>query len=171
MWTSLFAGYLLGSLPFAFWFGALRGKPTLRGGLEDFQTLGPIPGGMVLFLDILKGILAVALGEFLAQSYQGGLLAGVGSVFGHLFSPWLFFRSGYPLAPALGALFAVDPRLLLWGLLLVLLQRWPHAALATTLSLPILTSVLGGTFAHLLFGLGLSLGVALGELRGFGRGP
>jgi len=38
MIQAFLAGYLLGSLPFAFWFGALRGKNLLVEGTKD-------PGG------------------------------------------------------------------------------------------------------------------------------
>ncbi|MEZ0348741.1 MAG: glycerol-3-phosphate acyltransferase, partial [Thermus sp.] len=85
------------------------------------------------------------------------------------FSPWLLFRGGKALAPGLGVLFAVDPRLLLGVFFLLaflaLLSRRPHPALlATALAVPLLAAWLGKTPAHLLFGLGVSLPVVLRHL-------
>ncbi|MEN2981205.1 MAG: glycerol-3-phosphate acyltransferase, partial [Thermus sp.] len=98
MFLALLLGYFLGSFPVAYWFGALRGRNVLRegsgnpGALNAYRLLGPVPGLMVLFLDLFKGLLAVALGEGAAGSPLGGLLGGVGAVWGHAFSPWLLFR-------------------------------------------------------------------------------
>ncbi|MER3452013.1 MAG: glycerol-3-phosphate acyltransferase [Thermus sp.] len=182
MIQAFLAGYLLGSLPFAFWFGALRGKNLLvegtkdPGGLNAFRVLGPVPGLMVLVLDGFKGVLAVALGEFLAQDPLGGLLAGVGATWGHAFSPWLLFRGERAIAPGLGVLFAVDPRALLavlclFGFLFLAFRHPVRAAFGAALALPLVTSFFGKTPAHLLFGLGVGLGVALRDLKDWTRGP
>ena len=74
MAAALLAGYLMGSLPFAFWFAALQGKAW--SGREPLWRLGPVPAGLVLLLDFAKGVFAVALGEFLARDYTGGMAAG-----------------------------------------------------------------------------------------------
>ncbi len=72
------AGYLLGSLPFAYWFGILQNKNLLVegsgniGARNAWRVLGAVPGLMVLALDIGKGLMAVALGEFLARHPGGG---------------------------------------------------------------------------------------------------
>ncbi|KGQ22754.1 glycerol-3-phosphate acyltransferase [Thermus filiformis] len=182
MGAAFLSGYLLGSLPFAFWFGALRGKNLLLegsknpGALNALRVLGAVPGLMVLVLDVFKGVLAVALGEFLAQDPAGGLLAGVGAVLGHAFSPWLLFRGGKAIAPGIGVLFAVDPRVLLgevllFGLLFLAFRHPYRAVLSAALALPLLTSLFGGTPAHLLFGLGVGLVVALKHLKDWTRAP
>ncbi len=173
-------GYFLGSLPIAFWFGALRGRNLLKegsgnpGALNAYRVLGPIPGLMVLFLDVFKGVLAVASGEGLAGNPLGGLVGGVGAVWGHAFSPWLLLQGGKALAPGIGVLLAVDPKLLLLALLLFALlyalSRRPYrAALATALALPLLAAATGHTLPHLLFGLGVGLPVALRHLKDWDR--
>ncbi|GAB5602482.1 glycerol-3-phosphate acyltransferase [Thermus sp. FJN-A] len=172
MLLALLLGYLLGSLPIAFWFGALRGRDLLRegsghpGALNAYRVLGPVPGLMVLFLDAFKGALAVALGEGVAGDPLGGLVGGVGAVWGQAFSPWLLFRGGTALATGSGVLLAVDPRLLLaalalFGLLALLSRRPKRAVLAVALALPLLAAALEGTGAHLLFALGVGLPLAL----------
>ncbi|MGC8876212.1 glycerol-3-phosphate acyltransferase [Thermus sp.] len=165
-------GYLVGGLPVAFWFGALRGKDLLREGpdfLSALEVLGPVPGLLVLFLEVFQGALGVALGEGVAGSPLGGLLGGVGAVWGQAFSPWLLFRGGRALAPAAGALLAVDPRLLLLALFLFALlylafRRPGRAVLAVALALPLLAALLGKTPFHLLFGLLVGLPVAFRHL-------
>lgn len=98
MAAALLAGYLMGSLPFAFWFAALQGKAW--SGREPLWRLGPVPAGLVLLLDFAKGVFAVALGEFLARDYTGGLAAGAAAAFAHALSPWLGLRrAGSLLAP------------------------------------------------------------------------
>lgn len=180
MFLALLLGYFLGSFPVAYWFGALRGRNVLRegsgnpGALNAYRLLGPVPGLMVLFLDLFKGLLAVALGEGAAGSPLGGLLGGVGAVWGHAFSPWLLFRGGKALATGAGVLLAVDPRILLLALLLFaflyLLSRRPYrSALAVALALPLLSTLLGHTLPHLLFGLGVGLPVALRHLKDWDR--
>ncbi|SDE72107.1 glycerol-3-phosphate acyltransferase PlsY [Thermus arciformis] len=161
-------GYFLGSLPVAFWFGALRGKDLLREGPDAYRALGPVPGFLALILDAFKGVLAVALGEGMGP--LGGLWGGAGAVWGHAFSPWLGLRGGKALAPAAGVLLAVDPRLLLlslalFALLHLLFQRPRRAALAVALALPLFAALLGQTPSHLLFGLLLGLPVALRHLQ------
>lgn len=180
MLLAFLLGYFLGSFPVAYWFGALRGRNLLQegsgnpGALNAYRLLGPVPGLMVLFLDVFKGMLAVALGEGAAGSPLGGLVGGVGAVWGHAFSPWLLLRGGKALATAAGVLLAVDPRLLLGALalfaLLQALSRRPYrSALAVALALPLLAAAVDRTPAHLLFGLGVGLPVALRHLKDWNR--
>ncbi|APD08442.1 MULTISPECIES: glycerol-3-phosphate acyltransferase [Thermus] len=179
LWAFLL-GYAVGGLPVAYWFGALRGKNLLvegsgnPGALNAYRVLGPVPGLLVLLLDLFKGALAVALGEGITGNPVGGLLGGMGAVWGHAFSPWLLFRGGKAIAPGVGVLFAVDPRLFLGALLLFALlwalSRRPYrAALAVALALPLLAAFFGKTPAHLLFGLGVGLPVALRHLKDWDR--
>jgi len=159
MAAAVLAGYLLGSLPFAFWFAALQGKGW--SGREPIWRLGPVPAGLVLLLDLAKGVFAVALGEFLAKDPTGGLAAGVAAAFAHALSPWLGLRRAGSLLAPLGVLLAVDPRLLLLaglpaGALFVRGQTQP-ALLAFALALPLAALLLGKGGAHLLFALGVSL--------------
>ncbi|TBH21863.1 glycerol-3-phosphate acyltransferase [Thermus thermamylovorans] len=181
MLAAFLLGYFLGSFPVAYWFGALRGKNLLEegsgnpGALNAYRLLGPVPGLLVLLLDVFKGALAVAAGEAaLGGDPLGGLAGGAGAAWGHAFSPWLLFRGGKALAPASGALLAVDPRLLLAALVLfaflALLFRRPYrAALAVALALPLLAAAVDRTPFHLLFGLGVGLPVALRHLKDWDR--
>ncbi|GAA6741195.1 glycerol-3-phosphate acyltransferase [Thermus oshimai] len=149
MALALLVGYALGSLPFAYWFAGLRGVGP--------EGLSPFPRLLVLLLELGKGLSAVALGEFLAQNPLGGLLGGVGASWGQAFSPWLLLGKAGGVAPVLGVLFAVDPRLLLGpGLIFLGLWAWTRrrepALLGASLSLPL--------FAGLFWeGLGVGFGL------------
>ncbi len=172
MASALLLGFLLGSLPFPFWFGALRGLrvvdgPGPRGTLAAYRALGPIPGLLAFLLEVGKGLLAVALGEEVGGPL-GGLAAGGMAVLGHALSPWLAFRGGWGGVTALGVLFAVDPGLLPPALLASLLGLLPHPlgrALALGGAFPLLLALLGGTPGHLLLGALLGLALGLGALR------
>ena len=120
------AGYLLGAVPFAVLFGFLQRRNLLRegsgnpGAVNAFRVLGVVPGLMVLFLDVSKGFLAVAFGEAMA-GVPGALMAGAAAVWGHVYSPFLLFRGGKGIAPAVGAGLAIKPELVGIALLVFLI--------------------------------------------------
>jgi len=176
------AGYGLGSLPFAYWFGLLQNKNLLAegsgnlGALNAWRVLGAVPGLMVLVLDVAKGLMAVALGEFLARDPGGGLLAGALAVLGHCYSVWLWGRGGKGIAPSIGALFAINPWLLAaaggsFGLA-YLLTRHPQRSVAlAALAFPLASSAVGGSFGYLWFGFGVALPILLKHLTEWNRPP
>lgn len=104
-------GYLIGSIPVAYAVVKLGRRTDIRqqgsgnaGALNSFQVTGsPIIGGVVLVLDVVKGIAAV-----LAVRWAGGgdfthaTLAGVSAVLGHNYPVWLGFKGGRGLATAAG---------------------------------------------------------------------
>lgn len=173
-------GYFLGSLPFAYWFGLLQNKNMLEAGSGNigaknaWRVLGAVPGLMVLLLDIAKGIMAVALGEYLAHDLNGGLIAGALAVIGHCYSLLLFGNGGKGIATAAGVLFAVNPLILMGALvvflgLYLLLRSMYRAVLFTALALPILSVAIGQGWGYLGFGLGVGLAVASRHLKDWNR--
>ncbi len=174
------AGYLFGSLPFAYWFGVLQNKNLLAegsgnvGGTNAWRVLGAVPGLMVMVLDVAKGMMAVALGEFLAHSPGGGLLAGALAVIGHCYSVWLLGRGGKGIAPSIGALFAVNPLLLLvaagfFGLAYALTRNLYRGVLLGALAFPVASSAVGGSLNYLWFGFGIAIPVAIKHLAEWSR--
>jgi len=176
------AGYALGSLPFAYWFGLLQNKNLLTegsgnvGSLNAWRVLGVVPGLMVMVLDLAKGLMAVALGEFLARDPGGGLLAGALAVLGHCYSIWLLGRGGKGITPSIGALLAINPWLLAaaggsFGLA-YLLTRHPYRSVAlTALAFPLASSAVGGSLSYLWFGFGIALPVLLKHLAEWNHSP
>jgi glycerol-3-phosphate acyltransferase PlsY len=109
------AGFVLGSIPFAYLLGRLRGLDLRRVGSGNVgaTNLGRNAGfrlGLLAFLlDAAKGCAAV-LGVRLAGGDQGAAaLAGGAAVVGHCFSPFLRFRGGKGVATMAGVLAFLDP--------------------------------------------------------------
>lgn len=178
--NTLLAGYFFGSLPFAYWFGLLQGKNLMAegsgnvGALNAMRVLGAVPGLMVLVLDVAKGLMAVAMGEFLGKSLEAGLLAGAAAVWGHCFSAWLLGRGGKGLAPAVGVLLAVKPLMLLFCAVLIaltyLLSRSLYRSIVlVALCFPVIAASVGQATPYIWFGLGVGIPIALRHLPQWNR--
>ncbi|MBS1647448.1 MAG: glycerol-3-phosphate 1-O-acyltransferase PlsY [Bacteroidetes bacterium] len=118
----ILAAYLLGSMPFSVWVGKLFYGIDVRefgsgnaGATNTFRVLGKKAGIPVLFMDIAKGILAVALAHFSDfASYSNPLInyqiaLGIAAVVGHIFPLFAGFRGGKGVATLLGVVMAVTP--------------------------------------------------------------
>jgi glycerol-3-phosphate acyltransferase PlsY len=146
------------------------------GATNAWRVLGAVPGLMVLVLDVSKGIMAVALGEFLARDPGGGLLAGALAVLGHCYSVWLLGRGGKGIAPSVGVLFAVQPALLaaalgLFGLAFLLTRSRYRGVVLAVLAFPLAALLIGGSLPYLWFGFGLAAPVVLRYLGDWNRQP
>ena len=118
----LFA-YLIGSIPTAlivsrYFFGIdIReyGSGNM-GATNTFRVLGSKFGTIVMAGDILKGILAVALYNFIPyyltnEIDRTNLMIGLGlaAVVGHIYPIWAQFRGGKGVATLFGMLLAMQP--------------------------------------------------------------
>jgi len=118
--------FLLGSVPFGYLIGKLKGVDVRSygsgkiGATNVSRVLGKKYGLLVLLLDALKGALSVLLAKAggLPLDYQ--VLAALGAVWGHCFSPWLSFKGGKGVATALGAFLVISPKVTLLALLVFL---------------------------------------------------
>jgi glycerol-3-phosphate acyltransferase PlsY len=134
---SIVIGYLLGSCPFGYWAGRLRGVDLRKegsgntGGTNAVRVLGPALGVPVIMLDVLKGTAAV-----LIAAQLGGVgseaLAGAAAVVGHTFPVFLGFRGGKAVATGAGAMLGLAPGIsvivvILW-ILLGLVTRYVSVA-------------------------------------------
>lgn len=107
---AIIIGYLLGTLPTAYvvtrlW--AKRDIRTLGGGnvgfMNIFREVGIAPALVVVFIDIAKGVAAIAIAKWgLNTSDAFVLLAGLAAVIGHNWMPWLKFTGGKGMATAIG---------------------------------------------------------------------
>jgi glycerol-3-phosphate acyltransferase PlsY len=106
--------YLLGSIPFGYLAGRLRGVDIRKTGSRNtgatnvFRTLGRGMGIAVMAADILKGLAAVLIARALLDD-PWPLAAAALAVAGHVFPVWLRFRGGKGVAVAAGALIGVMP--------------------------------------------------------------
>lgn len=117
----LFA-YLLGSIPTAVWVGKRFFNLDVRehgsknaGATNTFRVLGKKPGIAVLAIDVLKGLLAVLLPQFILKDLSHDVLINVKIVtailviLGHVFPIFAGFRGGKGVATSLGVIFALHP--------------------------------------------------------------
>lgn len=120
--AAILIGYLAGSIPFGYLIArAVRGIDirTVGSGNIGATNVGRVLGrryfGIVLVLDLLKGLLPTALLPPLVALLTGGLhydvpvLVGLAAILGHSFPIYLQFRGGKGVATSLGVVLALDP--------------------------------------------------------------
>jgi len=124
--------YLCGSIPTGYWLGKLLKGIDIRehgskstGATNVLRTLGKIPALVVLLIDVLKGVTAVAFARWLyfLPAFVGTAPAAIDlatwlpwaitaaaliAMFGHSRSIWLQFTGGKSVATGLGVLLAMS---------------------------------------------------------------
>jgi glycerol-3-phosphate acyltransferase PlsY len=132
----LFLSYLIGSIPTGLLVGKLVGCIDVResgsgniGATNVARLLGKKWGGVVLGLDILKGLIPVALiPSLLGLHASNGWLEialGLAAVLGHCFSIFLRFTGGKGVATAIGVFLAIAPvQIILLAIVGIILIAW-----------------------------------------------
>ena len=134
----LLGSYLLGSIPFGYVAGKIRGIDIRKigsgniGATNVVRVLGKRYGYSVFVLDFLKGFGAVKISMSIATDARPewaspeifGIFAAIASVIGHSFPVWLKFRGGKGVATSAGALFGLIPLAALIGVLIWVLIFW-----------------------------------------------
>ena len=158
----LIGSYLLGSIPFGYLAGRLRGIDIRQAGSGNVgatnvvRVLGKAYGYPVFALDVLKGFAAVKISMLMAPGRPPewnspeifGILAAMSSVLGHLYPPWLKFKGGKGVATAAGALLALTLVATLMGvvvwIVVFLLTRYVSlASITAAIALPIVILLTG----------------------------
>jgi len=158
--------YLIGSIPTSLIVSRAAKGIDIRehgsgniGGTNVFRTLGWKYGLLVLFLDALKGVLAVVL---IARLYYGPfpfgnntpfddftlvqLIAGITAVLGHVFTIFAGFKGGKGVATGLGvlAVMTTTELLIAVGLFIVIVWLSRYVSLGSilgTISIPIVLTI------------------------------
>jgi glycerol-3-phosphate acyltransferase PlsY len=113
---SIVVAYLLGSIPFAYIIGRLRGLDIRKvgdrnvGTFNVFRHVGLVGGIVTLVADVGKGALAIVVAKLLSVHELVVFGAGVAAVIGHNWPVFLRFRGGRGLAVVIGVLLALLPR-------------------------------------------------------------
>jgi len=126
------AAYLLGSVSFSYLVVKAREGMDVRtvgsgnaGATNVLRAAGKGAAGLVLLLDIFKGVAAVVGARLLAAAPVVVGAAAVAVVLGHVFPVFLGFRGGKGVATSAGAMGALAPAAMLFTLLLfVILVYW-----------------------------------------------
>jgi glycerol-3-phosphate acyltransferase PlsY len=113
---SIVIAYLLGSIPFAYIIGKLRGLDVRKVGDRNVGTFnvfrhgGLVAGIATLIADVGKGALAIGVAKILSGHELIVIFgAGVAAVVGHNWPVFLRFRGGRGLAAVIGVLLALLP--------------------------------------------------------------
>lgn len=186
----LLVAYLLGSIPTGYTAARLLKGIDIRehgsgstGATNVLRTLGKGPGLLVLVVDMLKGVLAIALvywvftlaasRNFAPPSVDASIwlawmvaLAGLAAVLGHSKSIWLGFTGGKSVATSLGVLLAMSWQVALgtvgvFGVVLALSRIVSLSSVAGALAVSVLMLVLRQPLAYQLFAVAGGLYVIL----------
>lgn len=118
----LVLAYLIGSVPTAVWVSKWVFGIDIRehgsgnaGATNAFRILGTKAGCGVMFVDMLKGFLAVKLSLFSPFTWTSEpfvnlqIFLGLSAVLGHIFPIWAEFRGGKGIATLFGMILSIQP--------------------------------------------------------------
>lgn len=164
----LICSYLLGSIPNGYLLVRLLKGEDIRnfgsgniGATNVARVLGKRWGFFVLFLDIMKGFLAVTLlPKILALSEVEIIKLGSGviAVAGHNWPMFLEFRGGKGVATSAGVLIGLVPStflsvLLIWILVFTITRYVSLSSIIAGISLPIFLVLYGNSLTFIIFGI------------------
>lgn len=175
------AGYVLGSLPWAYWLPrAVRGVDIRTvgsgnvGASNVWRTFGAKLGLPVLLLDVAKGAGAVLLGRLLDDDLTG-VLAGAAAVAGHWRPLFLGFqRGGKIVATTGGVALAIAPlagvcAIGLWIAVFLATRYASIASVAAGASLPLFALLFDASWPVLGFTIGAGAAIVLLHRANLGR--
>lgn len=128
--VAVIAGYLIGSVPFAYLLSRRRGIDLRRvgsgniGASNVLRTSGVRPAVVAMCLDAVKGAVAVLVADRLAPGPTTPVAAGVASVLGHVYPVWLRFGGGKGVATAAGVFAVVAPYALAAACVVFVIAVW-----------------------------------------------
>jgi len=178
MIIGIIISYLVGAIPFSYILGRLIKGIDIRehgsgnvGATNLIRSAGKIPGLVALFLDALKGFVAVVfVTDFF---YRPGLLPnialfkimlGIFVVSGHIWPIFLRFKGGKGVATAIGVFIGLAPlamafAICIWGLFALIFRYVSLSSIAMVISLPAIMFILHEPNEYILFAclLGLSI--------------
>ena len=150
----LIISYLIGSIPFGFLIGKLRGIDIRKHGSGNIgatnvtRVVGPVYGKLCFFLDFLKGLLPAGSAVLLTGN---GVLedpyhllpaaATLAVVLGHIYPVFLKFKGGKGIATAAGAILPLCPvavvlGFLSWGAVFLTTRYVSLASITAAIVLP-----------------------------------
>jgi glycerol-3-phosphate acyltransferase PlsY len=172
--------YLLGSIPFGFLVGLIRGVDIRKvgsgniGATNVLRALGKGPALIVLITDTLKGFLPVLVAKHLGFSDYIVVLAGLLAILGHSFPVWLKFKGGRGVATGLGVLIGLAPivaliAFLVWIIIVGITRYVSVASTLAAISVPILLISFHQSVAYISFAVLLALLIILRHIPNYKR--
>lgn len=155
---ALVIGYLLGGVQSAILVGRFKGIDIRTHGsgnagtTNTIRVLGKKAGALVLVIDILKAVLAIAIAKLIFGASHNdamiliALYSGIGAILGHSYPLFFGFKGGKGIATTAGTLIGIDIRLFLVAAIVFLIcfgitRIVSISSLLMTASLPILISI------------------------------
>ena len=143
----IIAGYLAGSVPFAFLLASRRGVDVRVAGSGNvgaanvLRTTGTGRAIAVVALDIAKGAAAVIVVQLAQGNPLPAALAGAAAIVGHIYPVWLRFHGGKGVAVAAGVFSVLTPVATAIALSLFVITVWltryvSLGSIAATVALP-----------------------------------
>jgi glycerol-3-phosphate acyltransferase PlsY len=143
---SILAGYLAGSVPFAFLLARRRGIDVRQAGSGNvgaanvLRTTGVGRAIAVMLLDMAKGAVAVVLAHR-SNGLSAAALTGAAAIVGHIYPVWLRFHGGKGIAVAAGVFGVLSPLATAIASVLFVVIVWATryvslGSVAATLALP-----------------------------------
>lgn len=114
-WICILLGYVIGATPFGLIAGRMKGIDIREHGSGNIgatnvgRILGKKVGVTVLVLDILKGMLPVAISLMLTDNSLIHVATAIATVMGHNYTFWLKFKGGKGIATTAGAMILLIP--------------------------------------------------------------
>ena len=156
--------YLLGNFSSAYLVSRAFGKIDIRkhgsgnaGSTNVLRVLGVKAAILVFIGDVLKGVIAVLIGRYLAGS-NGEILAGLLVVAGHNWPILLGGKGGKGIATTVGLMIPIDPLLVLYivaaGIIIIAATRYDSLASITGMVVfPIAMIITQKPFEYIVFSL------------------
>lgn len=168
--VSCIVGFLFGSIPSGLIVGKLVYDIDIRehgskniGTTNIFRTLGGKSAFIVLLADLLKGVIAILIINYIyPNNLIISVLAGTSAFLGHNYSIFLGFKGGKGVATGLGILLYFMPKLciiviLIWGVIVFLTKYVSLASIIAAFSVPFLAWYMNYKFPLVLFGVFASI--------------
>lgn len=176
---ALVAGYVLGSIPFGYLLGRLRGIDLRAvgsgniGAANAFRNLGRSWGLLTMALDIGKGVAGAVIGRWLVDD-AWPIAAGAAVMIGSIFPIWMRFKGGKGVAAAGGVVIGLLPwvalvLLPLWLLVVAIWRITSLAAIVASLAFTPLTWLFGYSWEYIVLAAVMSVLVLVRHRSNIGR--
>ncbi len=177
------AGYLLGSIPFAYMIARAKSGVDIRnvdignvGAGSVIRAVGLKEGLLTLAADVGKGWAAIVVAQMLGVGLYWVLAAGAMAIAGHVYPVYIGFRGGQGVATSMGVFLALAPlaMLLTAGIMGIVLLLNVRSGLSRRLFLvvacaapflPIFVYVVGRSAVLTVYATGVVAFIALRNLR------
>ncbi|MBL7069163.1 MAG: glycerol-3-phosphate 1-O-acyltransferase PlsY [Candidatus Omnitrophica bacterium] len=168
--------YLLGSIPMSYIIARITKGVDIRkygsgnvGATNVLRTAGRAPAAIALIGDILKGVISVTVLAKTAYPASGiidyesfRILLGLSVICGHIWPVFLRFKGGKGVATSTGVLLVICPKALgiaacVWLLTVIITKYVSLGSLLGSISLPIITAVMGSSIQLVIFTITLCI--------------